>query len=168
MDGEPILQLARGPTWKASDELSTLRLARGLARKALDGEPIPCLARGPTRKSSNEMPILRLARGWLGNNPVTSASTDLPDRASRPINVTNHSRDISQTTARHCGAADETESRIDAIPSRTGRSRGYRPLCSSTVPTTSARTTLCYLTPAPRTTQRGESRPGHCSLRISV
>ena len=37
-----------------------------------------------------------------------------------------------------------------------------------TVPTTDARTALCYLTPAPRTTRRGQSSPGHYSLGISV
>ena len=59
-------------------------------------------------------------------------------------------------------------SRVNAIPSRTGRGRGYRLLCSDAVPTTSARTTLCHLTPAPGTTRRGESSPGHRSLRISA
>jgi len=66
--------------------------------------------------------------------------------------------------ARHCGAADETGSRVNAIPTGTGRGRDYRPLCSGAVPTISTRTTLCHLTPAPETTRRGESSPGHHSL----
>ena len=37
----------------------------------------------------------------------------------------------------------------------TGRNRGYLPLCSS----------LCYLTPVPRTKQHGRSSPCPCSLR---
>ena len=37
-----------------------------------------------------------------------------------------------------------------------------------TVPTTGARTALCYLTPAPGATRRAESSPGYYSLRISV
>ena len=36
------------------------------------------------------------------------------------------------------------------------------------MPTISACTTLCHLTPAPETTWHGESSPGHHSLRISV
>ena len=91
------------PRRKASDGLPIFRLARGLARKASDGEP-----------------ILRLARGRLGNNPVASASTNLPNQASHPINATNHSRDVRRTTAQHNRAADETGSRISTIPSKTG------------------------------------------------
>ena len=40
----------------------------------------------------------------------------------------------------------------------TGRNRGYLPLCSS----------LCYLTPVPRTKQHGRSSPCPCSLGISM
>ena len=119
----PTLRLARGLAREASDGLPILRLAQGLARKASDGEPILRLARGPAREASDEVPILRLARGRLGNNPVASASTDLPDRMSCPINATNHSRNISRTTARHSRAADEMGSRISTIPSGTGQER---------------------------------------------
>ena len=133
-DGLPNLRLARGLARKASDGLPNLRLARGLARKALDRASIFRLARGPARKASNAVSILRLARDRLGNGPVAFASTDLPDRTSHPINATNHSRDISRTTARHSRAADEMGSRISTIPSGTGQGRGYRPLCSILYP----------------------------------
>ena len=133
-DGLPNLCLVRGLARGASDGLPIFRLARGLARKASDGEPILRLAQGPTRKASDEMPILRLARGRLGNNPVASASIDLPNSASRLINATNHSRNIRRTIARHSRGADETGSRISTIPSRTGQGRGYRPLCSVLCP----------------------------------
>ena len=45
-------------------------------------------------------------------------------------------------------------SRVNTLPSATGRSRGYRP--------------LCCLTPAPRITRRGESGLGPYNLGISV
>ena len=98
-DGLLNLRPARGLARKASDGLPIFRLARGLARKASDGEPILRLAQGPTRKASDEVSILRLARGWLSSDPVASASTNLPDRTSRPINATNHSRDVSRMMA---------------------------------------------------------------------
>ena len=163
-----ILRLARGPARKASDEVPILRLARGLACKASDEVPILHLARGPACKASDEVPILRLARGRLGDNPVASASTDFPDRTSRPTNATNHSRDVSRTTAQHSGATDEMG--VASTPCRPGRDgAGVTGRCVGTVPTTDARAALCGLTPtAPRTVRRGESSLGPCSLGISV
>ena len=70
--------------------------------------------------------------------------------------------------ARHHGVADGTGGHVDAIPSRAGRGRGYRPLCASAVHTISAWTTLCHLIPAPGTTRHGKSSPGHHSLGISI
>ena len=53
----------------------------------------------PPRKASDGLPILRFARGRLGNNLVASVSTDFSDKASRPVNAPNHSRNISRTSA---------------------------------------------------------------------
>jgi hypothetical protein len=61
----------------------------------------------PRRKASDEVPILRLTRGRLGINPVASALTDFFDRTSHPTNTSNHSRDVSRTTVRYSGVADE-------------------------------------------------------------
>ena len=100
---------------EASDEVPILRLARGPARKASDEVPILRLARGPARKASDEVPILRLARGRLGSYPITTTST----RTSRPTNVTNHSRDVSRTTAQHNGVTDEMG--VTSTPCRPGQ-----------------------------------------------
>ena len=88
-------------------------------RKASDEVPILHLARGPARKASDEVPILRLARGRLGINPVTSALTDFSDRTSHPTNASNHSRDVSRTTARHSGVTDEMG--VASTPCRPGQ-----------------------------------------------
>ena len=114
-DEVPILHLARGPAHKALDEVLILCLARGPARKASDEVPILRLTRGPARKASDEVPILRLARGWLGSYPITAASTGM----SRPTNATNHSHDVSRTTARHSGVTDETG--VASTPCRPGQ-----------------------------------------------
>ena len=55
--------------------------------------------------------------------------------------------------------------RPHAIRDRTGR--GSPAAVLGTVPTTDARTALCCLTTAPRTTRRGESSIGPCSLEIN-
>ena len=109
----PILRFARGPRRKASDEVPTLRLARGPlargpARKASDEVPILRLARGPARKASDEVPILRLTRGRLCISPA-AALTDLPDGVSHPTEELNHSRNVNRTTAQYSGVTDETE-----------------------------------------------------------
>ena len=70
----PTLRLARGLARKASDDLPNLRLARGLAREASDDLPIFRLARGLARKASAGDPILRLARG-----PARTASDETPN-----------------------------------------------------------------------------------------
>ena len=69
----PTLRLARGLARKASDGLPNLRLARGLARKASDGLPNLRLARGLARKASDGLPILCLAQGL-----IRKASDGLP------------------------------------------------------------------------------------------
>ena len=53
-----------------------------------------------------------------------------------------------------------------AIRDRMGQ--GLPAAVLGTVPTTDARTALCYLTPTLRIALRGESSPGTCSLGISV
>ena len=113
----------------------------------------------PPRKASDGLPILRFARGRLGNNLVAFVSTDFSDKASCPVNAPNHSRNVSRTSAQYSGVADGTGD-------RTGQ--GLPATVLGTVPITDARTALCYLTPAPGTTRRGESSSGHYSLRISV
>ena len=143
----PILRFARGPRRTASDEVPTLRLAEAPSPEA------------PRRKASDEVPILRLSRGLLGNDPVTAASTDFSDKTSRPINASNHSRNVSRTTAQYSEVADGTGD-------RTGQ--GLPTTVLGTVPITDARTALCYLIPAPGTARHGESSPGHYSLGISV
>jgi hypothetical protein len=87
--------------------------------EASDKVPILRLARGPARKASDEVPILRLARGRLGNNPVASALTDFSDRTSHPTNASNYSRDVSRTTARYSGVADEMG--VTSTPCRPGQ-----------------------------------------------
>ena len=144
---------------KASDEKPTLHLAEALPRKASDGLPILRFTRGPAHKASDEVPILRLARGRLGNNLVASISTDFSDKTSRPINTSNHSRNVSRTSAQHSRVADGTGDRTE---------QGLPAAVLSTAPITGTRTALCYLIPAPRTARRGESNPGHYSLGISV
>ena len=138
---------------KASDEKPTLRLAGALSpealpRKASDGLPILRFARGPAHKASDEVPILRLARGWLGNNLVASVSTDFSDKTSRPINASNHSCNVSHTSAQYSGVADGTGD-------RTGQ--GLLATVLSTAPMTGAHTAW-----------RGESSLGHYSLGINV
>ena len=91
-----ILQFARGPRRTASDEVPTLRLAEAPSPEA------------PRRKASDKVPILRLARGWLGNDPVTAASTGFSNKMSRSINASNHSRDVSRASAQYSGVADGT------------------------------------------------------------
>jgi len=56
--------------------------------------------------------------------------------------------------------------RRHAVRDRTGQ--GLPATVLGTVPPADACTTLCYLTPTPRTARRGESGPGPCSLEISV
>ena len=86
----PTLRLARGLARKASDGLPNLLLARGLARKASDGLPNLRLARGLTREASDDLPIFRLARGLarkasdgepilhLARGPTSKASDEMP------------------------------------------------------------------------------------------
>ena len=87
MRPQPILRFVRGPRRIASDEVPTLRLAEAPSPEALP------------HKASDGLPILRLARGRLGNNLVSSVSTDFFDTTSCPINTSNHSRNVSRTSA---------------------------------------------------------------------
>ena len=149
---------------KASDEKPALRLAEppspeALPRKASDGLPILRFARGPAHKASDEVPIPRHAQGRVGNVLVASVSTDFYDKTSHPINASNHSRNVSRTTAQYSEVADGTGD-------RTGQ--GLPGTVLGTVPITDARIALYYPTPAPGTTRCGESSPGHYSLEISV
>ena len=91
-----------------------------------------------------------------------SATTSSPP--SRPTSLTkrhasNHSRNISRTSAQYNRVADGTGD-------RTGQ--GLPAAVLDTVPITDARTALCYLIPAPGTARRGESSLSHYSLGISV
>ena len=70
-------------------------------------------------EASDEVPILRLARGRLGINPVTSALTNFSDGTSYPTNASNHSRNVSRTTARYSGVADEMG--VTSTPCRPGQ-----------------------------------------------
>ena len=126
---------------------TTLHLAEALSPEALP------------RKASDGLPILRFARGRLGNNLVASVSTDFSDKTSRPINASNHSRNVSRTSAQHSRVADGMGDRTE---------QGLPATVLSTAPITGARTALCYLIPAPGTARRGESSLSHYSLRISV
>ena len=76
--------------------------------KASDEPPILRFARGPVPRGLGRALSYRLARGRLGINPITAALTDFSDRMSHPTNASNHSHDVSRTTARYGGVADET------------------------------------------------------------
>ena len=111
------------------------------------------------RKASDGLPILRFARGRLGTNLIASVSTDFSDKASRPVNAPNHSRNVSRMTAQYHRVTDETGDRTE---------QGLPATVLSTAPITGARTAQCYLIPAPGTARRGESSLGHYSLGISI
>ena len=113
----------------------------------------------PPHKASDGLPILRFTRGRLGNDLIASASTDFPDKASRPVNAPNHSCNVSRMMAQYRRVTDGTRDRTE---------QGLPATVLSTVPMTGGRTTLCYLIPAPGTARRGESSPSHYSLEISV
>ena len=113
----------------------------------------------PRVKPQTKYRFSKLARGQLGNNLVASVSIDFSDKTSRPINASNHSRNVSRTSAQHSRVADGTGDRTE---------QGLPAAVLSTTPITGAHTALCYLIPAPGTAQRGESSSGHYSLGISV
>ena len=95
---------------------------------------------------SPRSPILRFARDRLATSPATTALTRLlwlditSNQGAQPL------RQPHDGTVRRSGRPDV--SHVSTLPSATGRSRGYRP--------------LCCLTPAPRTTRREESGLGPC------
>ena len=107
--------------------------------------------RGPLAEASEDIPILRLARGRLGTIPATTALTELLCLDITSNQSTQPLRQTHDDTVQRSGRLDV--SRVNTLPSAMGRSRGYRP--------------LCCLTPAPRTTRRGESGLGSCNLGIS-
>ena len=118
MTSRLILRFTRGSCHKGLGQkanspprrgpLAEALLPEAPPRKASDGLPILRFARGPTHKALDEVPILRLARGRLGNNLVASVPTDFSEKTSCPINTSNHSRNVSRTSAQNSGVADET------------------------------------------------------------
>jgi len=125
-DEVPILWLARGPTSQglrrgtnsptrprphATRPRTRYRFSDSSDaphRKASDEVSILRLARGPAPRGLRRAPSYRLARGRLGIKPITTTLTDFSDETSHPTNTFNHSRDVSRTTARYSGVADET------------------------------------------------------------
>ena len=100
--------------------------------------------RGPLAEASEEVPILRFARGRLSTSPATAALTKL-----LWLNITsNQSAQLLRQP--HDGTVQRSGrlyiSCVNTLPSATGRSRGYRP--------------LCCLTPAPRTNTTWGVRTG--------
>jgi len=133
-----------------------LRLAQGLRRGLRPPRPS---RRGPALQGL----------GRDTNSPIRprlgSATTSSPP--SRPTPLTKrHVQLMRPTTPATSAARWRSTGRVtDGTGDRA--QQGLPATVLITVPPVDTRTALCYLTPAPRTKQRGRSSPCRCSLRNS-
>ena len=125
---------------------------RGPLVEALSPRPRP--ARPRTGYQFSDSP-----EAGLGNNLVTSVPTDSLTK--------RHVQSIRPTTPATSAARWHSTGRMtDGTGDRA--QQGLPTTVLIAVPPADTRTALCYLTPAPRTKRRGGSRPGPCSLGISM
>ena len=139
-------------------------MRRGLRRKAKALRPAEALSPRPPRRGPTPQCL-----GWDTNSPIRprlgSATTSSPP--SRPTPLTKrHVQSIRPTTPATSAECWHSTGRMtDGTGDRA--QQGLPTTVLITVPPADTRTALCYLTPAPRTKQRGRSSPGPCSLSNS-